>query len=61
MTQEEKSRKYNQLLSEYDKIANKISEIKGQSLDLNPNQLREINELQAKQSQIRNTVEKLLM
>lgn len=46
MDNELKAQKYNQLMFEYTKIQNKISSIKGESFELNNNQLREIKELE---------------
>ena len=48
MNNEQKAQRYNQLMFEYTKIQNKISSIKGESLELNDNQLKEIKELENK-------------
>jgi hypothetical protein len=48
MDNEQKAQRYNQLMFEYTKIQNKISSIKGESFELNNNQLREIQELENK-------------
>lgn len=42
MTNEEKGRIYSQLMFEHTKIQNKIASIKGESIELNPQQLQEI-------------------
>jgi hypothetical protein len=42
MNNEQKAEKYNQLMYEYTKTQNKISSIKGESLNLNESQLKEI-------------------
>jgi len=41
-----KALKYNQLMFEHTRIQNKISSIKGESLELNQNQIKEIRELE---------------
>jgi hypothetical protein len=48
MDNEQKAQRYNQLMFEYTKTQNKISSIKGESFELNDNQLREIKELENK-------------
>jgi hypothetical protein len=48
MDNELKAQRYNQLMFEYTKTQNKISSIKGESFELNDNQLREIRELENK-------------
>jgi len=45
---------YTFLLSEHDKISNQIASIKGESIDLNPEQLQRISRLQAKLGGITN-------
>jgi len=48
MDNELKAQKYNQLMFEHTRIQNKISSIRGESLDLNQNQIKEIRELENK-------------
>lgn len=48
MDNEQKAQKYNQLMTEYTRTQNKISSIKGESLELNQRQLNEIRELENK-------------
>jgi hypothetical protein len=48
MDNEQKAQRYNQLMFEYTKTQNKISSIKGESFELNNNQVREIKELENK-------------
>jgi hypothetical protein len=48
MNNEQKAQKYNELMYEYTRVQNKISSIKGESLELNERQLREIRELENK-------------
>jgi hypothetical protein len=60
MRQEEKSQKYWSLLNQFDKIGNKIAEIKGQNIDLNQSQINEINMLKTKQNQIMKEVQQMM-
>lgn len=46
MNNEQKAQKYNQLMFEYTRVQNKISSIKGESMELNENQLKEIRDLE---------------
>jgi archaellum component FlaC len=46
MTNEEKAKKYNQMMFEYTKIQNQISSIKGESFEMNGKQLQEIKILE---------------
>lgn len=46
MTNEQKAQKYNQLMYEYTRIQNQISSIKGESFEMNENQLREVKNLE---------------
>lgn len=48
MNNELKAQKYNQLMIEYTRTQNKISSIRGESIDLNQKQLNEIRELENK-------------
>ena len=52
MTNEEKGRIYSQLMFEHTKIQNKIASIKGESIELNPQQLQEIKKLENQLLQI---------
>jgi hypothetical protein len=52
MNNEDKARMYNQLMFEYTKIQNRISSIKGESMNLNQNQINEIRDLEDKLNQI---------
>ena len=52
MNNEEKAKVYNQLMFEYTKIQNRISSIKGESINLNQNQINEIRDLEDKLNQI---------
>lgn len=59
MNNEEKAQRYNQLMMEYTRTQNKISSVKGESLDLNENQLREVRELENKLRSIMETASRL--
>jgi hypothetical protein len=48
MNNEQKAEMYNQLMYEYTKTQNQISSIKGESIDLNESQLRQVRELENK-------------
>ena len=48
MTNEEKAILYNQIMFEYTKVQNQISSIKGESINLNEQQLGQIRELENK-------------
>jgi hypothetical protein len=52
MNNEEKAKVYNQLMFEYTKIQNRISSIKGESINLNQNQINEIRDLESRLNQI---------
>jgi len=59
MNNEDKARTYNQLMFEYTKIQNRISSIKGESINLNQNQINEIRDLEGKLNQIMVSASKL--
>jgi len=46
MTNEQKAQQYGELLNEHTRLGNQINEIKGQSIDLNQNQLSQIGRLE---------------
>jgi hypothetical protein len=48
MDNELKAQKYNQLMFEHTRIQNKISSIKGESINLNESQLKSVRELENK-------------
>ena len=48
MTNEQKAILYNQLMGEYTKVQNQISSIKGESINLNEQQLGQIRHLESK-------------
>jgi len=60
MTTEQKAQMYSQLLTEHTRIGNRISEIKGQDLELNQDQKKMIDQLQNRQIQIMSDINRLL-
>jgi hypothetical protein len=59
MNNELKAERYNQLMFEYTRTQNKISSIKGESLELNQRQLNEIRELENKLRYLMETASRL--
>jgi hypothetical protein len=59
MTNEQKANVYNQMMFEYTKIQNRISSIKGESINLNQNQINEIRDLERKLNTIMEKVSRL--
>ncbi len=59
MENEQKAQIYNQLMYEYTKVQNRISSIKGESIDLNQQQLNEIQNLENTLKLIMDRVSKL--
>jgi hypothetical protein len=59
MDNEQKAQKYNQLMIEYTRTQNKISSIRGESLELNQRQLNEIRELENKLSFLMDSASRL--
>ena len=59
MTNEQKAQRYNFLLGEHTKISNMIQSIKGESIELNQQQLNEIRLLENKLIHIVNSSTKL--
>jgi hypothetical protein len=59
MNNEEKAKVYNQMMFEYTKIQNRISSIKGESINLNQNQINEIRDLERKLNMIMEKVSRL--
>jgi len=56
MNNEQKAQLYNQLMFEYTKLQNMVSSIKGESINLNQNQLNEIRNLESKMNLIMSKV-----
>lgn len=59
MTNEQKGQVYNNLMIEFTRIQNRIASIKGESIDLNETQLRDVRELENKLRYIMETVSRL--
>jgi hypothetical protein len=59
MNNEQKAEMYNQLMYEYTKTQNQISSIKGESINLNESQLRQVRELENKLRFLMNKVTNL--
>jgi len=60
MNQEQKSQRYSQLLFEFDRLANRINSIKGEAIDLNESQNRQIRDLQIAQGKIMAEMQRLM-
>jgi hypothetical protein len=56
MNNEQKAQLYNQLMFEYTKLQNRVSSIKGESINLNQNQLNEIKNIESKMNLIMSKV-----
>ena len=59
MTNEQKAEVYNQLMYEYTKTQNQVSSIKGDAINLNPQQLNQIRELENKMRYLMERVSRL--
>jgi uncharacterized protein YjcR len=59
MTNEQKASAYGQLLNEHTRIGNQISEIKGQNLELNQQQLQKVKQLESLQVKIMRDINRL--
>jgi hypothetical protein len=60
MNEEQKAQLYSQLTYNYDRLANEIASIKGESIDLNPQQQERIQKLQMEQHKIMSRVQQLM-
>lgn len=60
MNNDQKAQLYSNLTYSFDKLANEISSIKGESIDLNPNQLLKIKQLQEEQGRIMNKLQQIM-
>jgi hypothetical protein len=49
MNQEQKAQMYGNLLNEHRRISNKISDVKSENFELNPEQSKKVRELEAQQ------------
>jgi hypothetical protein len=59
MTNEQKAQVYNQLMFEHTKLSNQINAIKGESFELNMEQLQRIRVIESKVRDIMNRLSKL--
>jgi hypothetical protein len=59
MTNEQKAYEYGRLMFEHTKLQNKMAEIQGSSIELNPVQLKEIEEIKRKMAHLFNLASRL--
>ena len=60
MTEDQKAQIYGNLLNEHTKLFNEINLIKAQSIDLNSEQLRKIQQMEYRQLQIMEQIRRLM-
>ena len=60
MNDEQKAQLYSQLTYNYDRLANEIASIKGESIDLNQQQKEKIQNLQMEQHRIMSRVQQMM-
>jgi hypothetical protein len=60
MNDEQKAQRYSQLTYNFDRLANEISSIKGESIDLNNEQLTRIQKLQEQQGKIMSELQRMM-
>lgn len=60
MNDEQKAQQYSNLTYGFDRIANEIASIKGESLDLNQEQLNKIQKLQEQQGRIMGELQQIM-
>jgi hypothetical protein len=60
MNDEQKAQKYSQLTYNFDRLANEISSIKGESIDLNQEQQLKIRQLMQKQNEIMSELQRMM-
>jgi hypothetical protein len=60
MNDEQKAQQYSQLTYNYDRLANEIASIKGESIDLNQQQREKIQKLQMEQHKIMSRVQQMM-
>jgi hypothetical protein len=60
MNDEQKAQRYSQLTYNFDRLANEISSIKGESIDLNNEQLNRIQKLQEQQGKIMSELQRMM-
>jgi hypothetical protein len=60
MNDEQKAQQYSNLTYGFDRIANEIASIKGESIDLNQEQLNKIQKLQEQQGRIMSQLQQIM-
>ena len=60
MNDEQKAQRYSQLTYNFDRLANEISSINGESIDLNNEQLTRIQKLQEQQGKIMSELQRMM-
>ena len=60
MNNDQKAQLYSQLTYSFDKLSNEIASIKGESIDLNSNQLLKIRQHQEEQGRIMNKLQQIM-
>jgi hypothetical protein len=60
MTEEQKAQQYNNLTYGFDRLANEIASIKGESIDLNQEQQSKILKLQEQQRNIMSQLQRIM-
>jgi hypothetical protein len=60
MNDEQKAQQYSNLTYGFDRIANEIASIKGESIDLNPEQLNKVQKLQEQQQRIMGQLQQIM-
>jgi hypothetical protein len=60
MNDEQKAQQYSNLTYSFDRIANEIASIKGESIDLNQEQLNKIQKLQEQQGRIMSQLQQIM-
>jgi hypothetical protein len=60
MNNEDKAKKYDQLMSEYHHLGNQISQVKSESFDLNETQLKQIRVLSEKQTYLMKIINEMM-
>jgi hypothetical protein len=60
MNEEQKAQQYNNLTYGFDRIANEIASIKGESIDLNQEQQSKINKLLEQQQRIMGQLQQIM-
>lgn len=59
MNNSQKAERYNQLMLEYTRIQNRISSIKGESINLDQKQMNDVRQLENRLREIMNTASRL--